>query len=350
MDKDFAETSPLHQDKLALAKPLENYLALQQVVYLWASTTTTLGTVRHGDLLRDKQRAVAQFFTFIKKPPGDVSPFDVKEWQSHLEAHGLRSGTIYVRISFLSSFYNWVMRDPELSYSVQSNPVTLARPRAPKAYQTESIKSWTDEELEKLISYLASLAQGDSLVTKRDYALLRLYLATGLRRQEIISLRGRDLKITDVLTLTSRVKGGNYRAKEVRDPEVKDALLNYLTAAKRMHVLKTDAPLWTRHDNPKLAGEQLTSHAFVRNLKLYAQAAGLGKVHLHQTRHTFGRIVAELTGSISATQDALDHSNRTTTKHYVQRIAVKRDLYSERVAVRMKKADNTEQQEVVEKR
>jgi integrase len=145
------------------------------------------------------------------------------------------------------------------------------------------------------------------------------------------------VRLADGLIVSGRAKGGHYRAKEVRDPEIKDALLHYLAAADRMHELKTNAPLWTRHDNPKLSGEQLTSHAFVRNLKLYARAAGLGNVHLHQTRHTFARMVSEETGSISATQDALDHRNRATTSHYVQRISVKRDLYSEGIAERLKR-------------
>jgi integrase len=81
----------------------------------------------------------------------------------------------------------------------------------------------------------------------------------------------------------------------VRDLETKAELLDYLTAAKRLHVLKTDAPVWTRHDHPKFAGEPFTSHAFARNLKLYAWEAGMDYVHLHQTRHTYGRIVAEET-------------------------------------------------------
>lgn len=139
-----------------------------------------------------------------------------------------------------------------------------------------------------------------------------------------------------MLIVSGRAKGGHYHAKEVRDPEVKGGLLDYLAAAGRKHAFKTDAPLWTRHDNPKLAGEQLTSHAFVRNLKLYAKAAGIGDVHLHQTRHTFARMVSEETGSISATQDALDHCNRATTSHCLQRIAIKRDLYSEGIAKRIK--------------
>lgn len=315
-------------------------LTLQEIFHLWAKSTTEAGSARRGDLIRDKQRTVAHFFAYTGKAPGEVSPLDVRDWQSELETKGLRPGTIYVRISLVSSFYNWAMRYPALSGSMQSNPVTLARPRAPKAYQTDSVKSFSDEELIALVEHVRRLAAGDgSLVSKRDYALLRLYVATGWRREEVISLRGQDIRVTDRLIVSGRAKGGHYRSKEVRDPEVKDALLDYLAAADRQHALKTDAPLWTRHDNPKLAGEQLTSHAFVRNLKLYARAAGLGDIHLHQTRHTFARMVSEETGSISATQDALDHRNRATTSHYVQRISIKRDLYSERIAERLKHKD-----------
>jgi integrase/recombinase XerD len=311
--------------------------ALRSALSLWADATTDVTTRRREELLKGKAKVIEDFFAFVEKHPGEVAPEDVKLWQRRLEEH-LRPATVYVRVSLLSSFYEWMMRDPLLGRFVQSNPVRLARPRAPKPYQTESVRSFTDEELIALVEHVRGLAAGDgNLVAKRDYALLRLYLATGWRREEVISLHGQDVRVTDILIITGRAKGGHYRAKEVRDAEVKEALLNYLAAAGRLHALKTDAPLWTRHDNPKLAGEQLTSHAFVRNLKLYARAAGLGHIHLHQTRHTFARVVSEETGSISATQDALDHRNRATTSFYVQRIAIKRDLYSEHLASRLKR-------------
>lgn len=51
----------------------------------------------------------------------------------------------------------------------------------------------------------------------------------------------------------------------------------------------------------------MSSHCYMRNLKRYAAEAGIDKFHLHQTRHTFARVVAEETGSIVATPDALDH-------------------------------------------
>ena len=137
------------------------------------------------------------------------------------------------------------------------------------------------------------------------------------------------------LVITSRLKGGNYTGREVADPQVREALLDYLSSAKRLHVLKTDAPVWTRHDRGGQPGEALSSHCYVKNLKRYARAAGIDGFHLHQTRHTFARIVAEDSGSITETQDALGHKSAATTRVYVQRIAVKRDKHSQRVLGRI---------------
>lgn len=309
-------------------------LALLNAVALWADGSTVAESARRYDLLRDKQRALESFFSFTGKHVSEVRPLDVKAWQAHLEEKGLKASTIYARTCFLSSFYEWAMRDPELGRHIERNPARQARTHAPKAYQTESVKSLSDEEVEKLLSVVERKAASGDVVGKRDYAILLLFMATGMRRQEVISLRGREVKLGETLILTNRAKGGAYIGREVNDPFVKNALLDYLRAAKRLEVLKTDGPLWTRHDRAGRAGAALSSHSFVKNLKRYAKEAGLEQIHLHQTRHTFARIVAEETGSIIETQDALNHSNPSTTRIYVQRIAVKRDKHSHLISKR----------------
>jgi integrase/recombinase XerC len=308
-------------------------VAIRNAVELWANATTSEGT-RHDDLLRDKQQVVLAFFDFIDKHPAEILPMDVRKWLAALESQGRRPATIYQRACLLSSFYSWAMRDGELNSFIKSNPARLARPKAPKAYQTESVKSLSDGELDALISIVRHKAISGDIVGKRDYAILLFFMATGMRRTEILSLRGRDIKVDSSLILTNRVKGGTYIGREISDPTVKDALLDYLTAARRLTVFRTDAPVWTRHDYAGRPGAALSSHCFVKNMKRYARAAGLDNFHLHQTRHTFARIVAEDTGSIIATQEALDHSNPSTTRVYVQRIAIKRDQHSERISKR----------------
>jgi integrase len=306
-------------------------VVLEGAVSLWASATTG-ESERRQDLLRDKQRIVLSFFKHAGKLPGEVEPGDVQSWLRELEERGVKAGTTYQHACLLSSFYSWALKDPEVGQHVRRNPARMARPRAPKPYQTESVKALSDEEVGALVSLVRRRAQAGDLVGKRDYALLLLYLATGLRRQEAISLRGKDVHVGETLVLEYRAKGGDYRSREVREPQVREALLDYLTAAGRLHALKTDAPLWTRHDRAGKPGETLSSHCFVKNLKTYAKEAGVEGFHLHRTRHTYARIVSEFTGDITATQNALDHQSRSTTRVYVQRIAVKRDLYSEEIS------------------
>jgi integrase/recombinase XerD len=308
-------------------------IALRGAVSLWASATTS-DSERRADLLRDKQRIVLSFFRYIAKLPSEVEPADVQSWLRGLAGKGISAGTCYQHACLLSSFYSWAMRDPEVGQHIRRNPARMARPKAPKPYQSESVKALSDDEVGALVAAVRGRAQAGDVVGKRDYALLLLYLATGLRRQEAIGLRGKDVHLGETLVLEYRAKGGDYRGREVREPQVREALLDYLTAAGRLHALKTDAPLWTRHDLAGKPGEALTSHCFVKNLKKYAKEAGVEGFHLHRTRHTFARIVSEVSGDITATQNALDHQNRSTTRVYVQRIAVKRDLYSEEISKR----------------
>jgi site-specific recombinase XerD len=311
----------------------ELQVALRGAISLWASATTS-ESERRQDLLRDKQRIVISFFRYTRKLPSEVEPGDVQEWLKALEEKGIKPGTTYQHACLLSSFYSWAIRDPEIGQHIRGNPARLARPKAPKPYQTESVKSMSDEEVQALVVSVRQRALKGDLVGKRDYALLLMYLATGLRRSEVISLRGKDVHLDERLILAYRAKGGDYRSREVTEPQVKEALLDYLSSAGRMHTLKTDAPLWTRHDRAGKPGEALTSHCFVKNLKKYAREVGVKDFHLHRTRHTFARIVSEFTGDITATQNALDHQNRSTTRVYVQRIAVKRDLYSTEISKR----------------
>lgn len=314
--------------------------ALRSAVHLWATATTDAESHCRRDLLRAKQQAAAEFFSRCGKLPGEVRPGDIEEWRKHLEERGFKPATIYARLSRLSSFYEWAMRDPQLAGLVEKNPVRLARPKAPKAYQTESVKSLDDEQVAGLLARVRARAAAGEVVGKRDYALLLLFVTTGMRRQEVIGLRGSDVELRkDDLVIRCRVKGGDYVARSVEEPSVREALLDYLRACERMNALSSERPVWTRHDRAGRPGAPLTSHAFAKNLKRYAREAGIEKIHVHQTRHTFARVVSEETGSLTETQEALGHKNLATTRAYVQRIAVRRDKHSRRILERFGKHD-----------
>jgi integrase len=304
---------------------------------LWAERNTRPETLSRQEKLKDKISAVASFFDFAEKLTGEVTPEDVSRWRAELEGRGLKPATVYARVSRVSAFFRWLMSDPQLSAFIRSNPAAQARPRYPRPYQSESTKALTDEEMNSLLGAVRRLADSVSVVGKRDYALLLFYFLTGLRRSEVIGLRGKDLDIKEgALVIKYRRKGGKFSAREVADPSVYEALTAYLGAAGRLNVLGSERPLWTRHDRAGSPGAPLTSRAFVENLKGYAQQAGLSHVHLHQTRHTYARIVAEETGSFLEAQEALDHQNAATTRVYVQRITVKKDRHGHKISERIR--------------
>ena len=310
-------------------------LALQNAIRLWADATTDPTTFCRDDLLKSKYGAVSAFFAHTGKNPAEVNPLDVKEWRESL-AERYKKATVYSRVSRLSSFYEWAMRDQVLSQFIRGNPTRFARPKCPRPYQTESTKAFDDEQVSALISVVKRKASSGDVVGKRDYAILLFFITTGMRRNEVIGLRGSDLELkSGSLILRCKVKGGDYVGRELDDPLVLQALSNYLTSCNRMNVITTERPLWTRHDSAGQPGAPLSSHAFAKNLKRYAAEAGIEKIHIHQTRHTFARMVAEETGSIVETQDALGHKNLQTTRVYVNRIAVRRDKYSRVITSRL---------------
>ncbi len=320
-------------------------VVLRGVIQLWAESTTDQSLARRGDLVNDKAKTISSFFAFNRKEPSDVAAPEVREWQTWLEGQGLKPSTIYTRTCFLSSFYRWVIANSPLGQRLTMNPVALARPKKPKPYRTDKTKSLLDDELRTLVSHIKGKASDPhNVAAKRDYALIQWYVKTGRRRNEVISLRGADVQLREVtrggvkeemMIVRYRIKGGRYLMCELRDQVVRAAFLDYLGASDRLEVLSTERPLWTRHDRAGRPGAALTSHAFVKNLKRYAEDAGLEHIHNHMTRHTFARMVNEESGSLLETQEALDHEDQATTRIYLESVAIKRDKFSESISRRV---------------
>lgn len=335
----------------------------------FAESTTSQKLKRVRDIRRDKIAAVTSFFTLIEKSPDKVLVSDINKWhqwllesgngrtkQNNQISRGLEETTIYTRFSHLSAYFEWLRKLPEFAGFLPINPVRLAMPKPPKKYNSPKAKALTDEELSKLWLYLETLAKDDkNLPAVRDYAIFRLFMATGMRREEIINIGAGDVKIEDdAILLHTLVKGGTYEWRTVTDDEVKTALERYLRLTRRKSVIgREDRALWIRFDrgakvaraqhkekNPDYSNEpRLSSHSFDKQIKRYAKDSGIGHFHIHQLRHTFARIVAEDTGSLIETQDALGHKDIQTTQIYVNRIRFKKDKFSRTIRNRIQQPD-----------
>ena len=324
---------------------------LDQSIETWTLATTDQSLARAKDINRDKSRAVRVFFELVQKQPDEINSQDVLAWRKALQSQKLSERYIYANLSHLSSYFEW-LRQTELGAFLKINPVRSSMPKPPKKYNSPKAKSLTDEELSKLWNCIENEAQDDSnLITVRDYAIFRLFTATGMRREEIIDLGADDVRIEeDQILIHTKVKGGVYEWRTITDEEVKAALERYLKLAKRKSTVgQKGRALWVRFDraaqaaaidrrgeNPESDEPRMSSHSFDRRMKIYAEKADIGHFHIHQFRHTFARIVSEDSGSIIETQEALGHKDVQTTQVYVNRIKFKKDKHSRSMKERIK--------------
>jgi len=310
------------------------------VVESWLTRTVNPSLKRSNDIRNDKSKAVFDFFDFSGKSAEAVLPSDVEEWRWSLKTHRLSDGTIYNRISALSQFFEYLRNQAGMIKLIPINPAKVSLPKAQKPFLSESVKALSHRELKKLLEVVENHSLDKQPVHLRDFAILQFYVATGRRRTEIISLRADSFEINDGrFFIKAKVKGGYFLNFELDDQTTQNALFEYLAVTNRMEIIGKNEPLWLRHD--KGAGKNqkqgLTSHGFAQRMKIYAFEAGIKNFHIHRLRHTFAKIVSEVSESMADTQEALGHSNIKTTQIYVQRLAIKKDKFSKSIRDALKK-------------
>lgn len=310
-------------------------LDIDATVEAWVNKTSSSNLARAKDIKNDKSRAIFNFFDFTGKSPERVLPQDVIDWQNAMQDAGLSTGTIYNRISALANYYEYLRNEVGLANVIPLNPAKVTIPRSPKPFESESVNALSREELFALLNVVENYAQSKKPLHLRDYAILQLFVVTGKRREEILSLQGKSIQLkNERFFIRTKVKGGYFVSFEMNDPIAQDALFNYLEATDRgEEVLGKNEPLWLRHSTggKNLEKVKLTSHGFAKRMKQYALEAGISGFHIHRLRHTFAKIVSESVESMSDTQEALGHSNIKTTQVYVKRLSVKKDKYSKTI-------------------
>jgi site-specific recombinase XerD len=175
--------------------------------------------------------------------------------------------TAQTRYKALRLFFAWAAEEGE----IVDNPMALVRP---PIVPEKPVAVLTEDELRALLKTCESKGFED----RRDNAIIRLMVDTGMRRDEVVGLRLDTLDVADHVALVLG-KGRRERACPFGDKTAL-ALDRYLRV-RRGHRL-TDSPhLWLARKGP------LSASGLAQILKRRSVAAGLSAVHPHQLRHTF---------------------------------------------------------------
>ena len=160
--------------------------AVANAACVWAKATTSSDSECFTDMVRDKSRAVVDFFDTTGQRSQTAAPGDVERWLEDMRERGLATWTVYAMASFVSSFYTWLLTNEQLAQALPyGNIASQVRPKVPKAYK--GAKTLTDDELTAFLDVVRIEAKY-KLTARRDFAMLLFYILTGHRREEVARL------------------------------------------------------------------------------------------------------------------------------------------------------------------
>ena len=294
---------------------------------------------------------LAQFLVYLS-PPGaappalaDVTHSLIREFVAHLHDRGLAKSSIARKLAALRSFFKYCVREGRL----KENPARLVpTPKLPKRIPSmlsaEEMNGFLNElgnvkqsaggsraasRKDRLLPLASALkSQGgqgrfapleESLLLRRDRALLELLYAAGLRVSELTGLNLADMDQKERI-LRVRGKGNkerivpygtkaqeamekywpvrellledSYRTRDVRGPHAEAVFLNY-------------------------SGRRLTQRSVGRIVKKYVRIANVNwDLHPHSLRHAFATHLLADGADLRAIQELLGHQSLSTTQKY----------------------------------
>lgn len=262
----------------------ETYLLLEKGL----SENTTI------NYIRDLQ----QFFTYMKKDIGEIEEQDIIHYLKYLNEHYATTSIVRKMVT-LRQFFLYLKKNKMIEHNIMAN---IDMPKSQKHLpQTVSLESVT--------KVLHTIDQS-SPAGKRDYLMLLLSVASGVRVSELIHLTTNDF---------------NYKAKRIRvvgkgnkerlvplDAKTCDLLEDYIHHERQVYDKLGNKEIFLNH-----FGKMISREEFYNILQKYACEAGISE-HLspHKLRHTFATTLLDGDADLRSIQELLGHSDIATTTIY----------------------------------
>jgi integrase/recombinase XerD len=181
---------------------------------------------------------------------------------------GAEPATAQARHLAVRRFGRWLHAEGELA----EDPLAGMKP--PKL-DSKVIPVLSDDELRRLVK----ACEGRTLRDRRDEAIVRLMVESGLRAGEVVALRGDDVDVGGGTAVVHRGKGGSGRLVPF-SAQTGRALDRYLRL-RRTHTLAAEPNMWLGEHSSRLGYDGL----YVA-LRKRARAAGIRRFSPHMLRHT----------------------------------------------------------------
>lgn len=229
-----------------------------------------------------------------------IASISVKDIYDYLyycrEKRGNGSRSIARKMSSLRTYFKYMTQRMHL---LSSNPMeNIETPSLPKTLPKYL-------SLEESTELLAAVKK-----SRRDYAILTLFLNCGMRLAELVSLNLADVK-NEYAIITGK---GNKQRTIHLNPACREALNDYILHERPREGLKDPEALFISRNKSRI------SRRAVQNVvEKYLNLAGLGDKNLstHKLRHTAATLMHRYGHvDIRVLQEILGHENLGTTQIY----------------------------------
>lgn len=235
---------------------------------------------------------------FKNKAVCDITPVDIRKWQSHLL--GTKYSKTYLRSihNQLSAIFNYAVR----FYDLKSNPCTRAGAIGSKRVDEKHF--WTIDEFNAFVNALYNNIDA--------YIGFKLLFWTGMRIGELLALDFKDFNLQAKTVSISKsyqcIKGQDVittpkTSKSKRVVGLPDFLVDDLKDYfSRLYEVETRVRIFP-----------YTKYFFEHNLNRTCKKLGIHKIRLHDLRHSHASLLVNMGMPVKAIADRLGHEKIETT-------------------------------------
>jgi site-specific recombinase XerD len=242
---------------------------------------------------------VSQFLSWIQEndltvgTPAAITKSHLSEYLSSLSNQGLSGRTRARKLAAIKEYFRFLVGSGVIATSPAESVSAPKRERNGRTYLTPA-------EYTRLLSLAGS--------NPRDYAILQVFLQTGIRVSELCSLTLSDVDLADHTLTIRQGKGMADRSIEL-EKKGSQAIKNYLRSRPQS---LSDA-LFLNYQ-----AEPISERGVQKLLAKYVKLAGITKkISPHSLRHTFATYRVERGVSPYQLQQWLGHRNLNLTQIYV---------------------------------
>jgi integrase/recombinase XerC len=233
---------------------------------------------------------------------------DIRKCVARLHRQGLSGKSLQRWLSSIRSLFKFLCRFHRATHNPAVGiPAPKAAKRLPKTLNVDEINQLLNVNTDK--TELDEDKLTGNIIRTRDWAIMELMYACGLRLSE---LSGLDLQDIDWQQQVILVTGKGQKQRRIPfGRKAKEALNSWLK--QRLIITKENETAVFVSQR----GSRLSNSNIQKRLKKMALTQGLNtNVYPHMLRHSFASHILESSKDLRAVQELLGHANLSTTQIY----------------------------------